>query len=124
MSKLKYGYICSKDVDRAVRFYSQALGLPLKFRDGTRWAQFAAQGADFAIASPEEAAGSTVIVFEVEDLDASAAAVEAAGGEIGTLRDMGAHGRVLTVRDPDGNALQLFAKPRAHALRTEREVSA
>lgn len=110
MSKLKYAYVASSDVERAVGFYEQVLGLTLKFRDGERWAQFSAQGADFAVASRGEAVADTVAVFEVQDLDAVAAKVVAAGGRLGLLRDMGAHGRVLTLHDPDGNVLQLYAK--------------
>lgn len=110
MTRLKYGYISSQNLDKATHFYSHVLGLSLKFRDGNRWAQFAAGGADFAIASPEEAAADSVIVFEVEDLEAAAIRVGEAGGKITALRDMGGHGKVLAVQDPDGNVLQLFSK--------------
>jgi len=97
-----------------VGFYTQVLGFKLKFQDGQKWAQFDASGADFALGSPEESAqapgGGAVLVFEVEDIDAAAAQVARAGGEVGELRDMGAHGRALLFRDPDGNLVQLFSR--------------
>ena len=49
-------------------------------------------------------------VFEVDDLDATRARLEAAGIPIVSERDMGPHGRVLTLRDPAGIFVQLFAK--------------
>jgi predicted enzyme related to lactoylglutathione lyase len=113
MTKLKYGTVCSRDVTRAVRFYTEALGIGLKFQDGERWAQFDLGGAGLAIASPAEfpvGASGAVLVFEVADLARSTAAVAAAGGTVVEQRDMGSHGRVATVRDPDGNLLQLFAR--------------
>jgi predicted enzyme related to lactoylglutathione lyase len=113
MTKLKYGYVCSRDVTRTVRFYTEALGIGLKFQDGERWAQFDLGGVGFAIASPSEfpaGASGSVLVFEVDDLARSVAAVIAAGGSIVDQRDMGSHGSVATLRDPDGNLLQLFAR--------------
>jgi len=113
MTKLKYGYVCSRDVTRAVRFYSEALGIALKFQDGDRWAQFDLGGASFAIASPPEfpeGESGSVLVFEVDDLGRAVAAVISAGGSAVDQRDMGSHGTVATVRDPSGNLLQLYAR--------------
>jgi predicted enzyme related to lactoylglutathione lyase len=113
MAKLKYGYIKAQNVSRSVEFYNQVLQLKLKFQDGERWAQFDANGVDLAIASPAETAEGAqgaVLVFEVDDLDAAAERVRLAGGKIGTLRDMGAHGRALPFTDMDGNVVQLFQK--------------
>ena len=113
MAKLKYGYLKAESVSRAVEFYNQVLQLKLKFQDGERWAQFDANGADLAIASPAEMAADAagaVLVFEVDDLDAAAERVRLAGGKVGALRDMGAHGRALPFTDVDGNVVQLFEK--------------
>ena len=112
--KIQNVYQVTRDFGRSLGFYRDVLGMTLKFQDGEKWAQLDANGARFALSSPEEAgaaaASNTVIVFEVDDLTAAKTALEAAGSPILATRDMGAHGSVLTSRDPDGNIIQFFAK--------------
>lgn len=94
-------------------FYESALGLQLKFRDKERWFQYGVGNTNVALACRDEAAPATsglVIVFEVDDLDAARERIAAAGGEVLGLRDMGAHGAVLSLRDPEGNVVQLFKR--------------
>ncbi|MBI2760063.1 MAG: VOC family protein [Chloroflexi bacterium] len=113
VKKLQNAYYVTKDMDRAVAFYRDALGLPIKFQDGAKWAQFDAGGVNFSISSPEEAAGEAagaVVIFEVDDIDASRTALEQAGASVLDTRDMGSHGRSLTFKDPDGNLVQLFQR--------------
>jgi predicted enzyme related to lactoylglutathione lyase len=113
IKKLQNAYYVVGDMDRAVAFYRDALGMKVKFQDGAKWAQFDAGGVNFSLSSPEEAAqGATgaVVIFEVEDLDAARSGVEQAGASVLDTRDMGAHGRSLTFRDPDGNLVQLFQR--------------
>ena len=50
------------------------------------------------------------VVFEVDDIEAVSGALEAAGGEILGIRDMGDHGKTLSFRDPDGNLVQLYQR--------------
>ena len=92
-------------------FYEGTLGLPLKFRDGDRWIQYGVGNTSVALACTEEAAPASsglVMVLEVEDFEGAPERVRAAGGEVLGLRDMGSHGAVLSLRDPEGNLLQLF----------------
>ena len=94
-------------------FYESALGLQLKFRDKDRWIQYAVGNTSVALACREEAAPATsglVMVFEVEDFAAIAGRVAAAGGQVIGTRDMGSHGAVLSLRDPEGNVVQLFKR--------------
>ena len=112
--KIQNVYQVTRDTPRALAFYRDVLGMRLKFQDGDRWAQLDADGARFALSSPDEAgmaaAAGTVIVFEVDDLVAARHALEQAHlPNLGT-RDMGGHGSVMTARDPDGNIIQFFAK--------------
>lgn len=113
--KIQNVYFVAEDVAATADFY-QALGLGLKFRDGERWAQFGAGGTNFSISSreeaPEEAAQTSgaVVVFEVDDIEAACAAVEAGGGTLGGRRDMGDHGKTVTFTDPAGNVCQLFQR--------------
>lgn len=113
VKKLQNAYYVTRDMDRAVAFYRDVLGLSLSFQDGGKWAQMKAGDVNFSLASPEEAAegaeGATVI-FEVDDIEAAKAALEHGGGTVLGLRDMGDHGRALTFRDPDGNLVQLFQR--------------
>ena len=113
VKKLQNAYYVTGDMDRAVTFYREALGLGLKFQDGARWAQFDAGGVNFSLSSPEEAAAGArgaVVIFEVDDLDAARARLAEHGADVLDARDMGAHGRSLTFRDPDGNLVQLFQR--------------
>ena len=94
-------------------FYESALGLQLKFRDKDRWIQYGVGNTSVALACREEALPATsgvVMVFEVADFDAIAERVAASGGEVLGMRDMGAHGAVLSLRDPEGNIVQLFKR--------------
>lgn len=113
VKKLQNAYYITADMDRAVNFYGEVLGLPTKFRDGSNWTQFDAGGVNFSLSSPAEAAsGATgaVVIFEVEDIDAMRQRLESAGASVLDSRDMGAHGRSLTFRDPDGNLVQLLQR--------------
>lgn len=113
VKKLQNAYYVVSDMDRACAFYRDALGLDLTFRDGDRWTQFKAGGVNFSLSSAEEAGPDAVgatVVFEVEDIAASQAAIEAAGGTVVSERDMGDHGRALTFRDSEGNLVQLFQR--------------
>jgi predicted enzyme related to lactoylglutathione lyase len=94
-------------------FYESALGLQLKFRDNDRWIQYGVGNTNVALACSEEAMPATagvVMVFEVDDFGATAERVAASGGEVLGMRDMGSHGSVLSLRDPEGNFIQLFKR--------------
>ena len=94
-------------------FYESALGLQLKFRDKDRWIQYGVGDANVALACREEAGPATtgvVMVFEVSDFAEATQRISAAGGEVLGTRDMGSHGAVLSLRDPQGNVVQLFKR--------------
>lgn len=94
-------------------FYESALGLALKFRDEDRWIQYGVGPANVALACREEAApaqSGLVMVFEVDDFAGAEARIAAAGGTVLGTRDMGSHGAVMSLRDPEGNIVQLFKR--------------
>lgn len=102
-----------QNMRRADRFYSELLGLKLKFSDGDRWHQYELGGRNFALAGAEEAHADmrgAALVFEVTDLAASEARVVELGGKILVVRDMGKHGKTVILSDPDGNVLHLWAR--------------
>lgn len=111
--KLQNAYYTVKDMDRAEAFYAKALGLSLKFRDRSEWAQFSVGGGNFSLSSAAESAstaGGAVLVFEVDDIAATVALVTEHGGKVLGDRDMGDHGRTVTFADSEGNIAQLFKR--------------
>jgi len=94
-------------------FYESALGLKLKFRDQDRWIQYGVGNTSVSLACKEEAGPATsglVMVFEVDDFAPAQERIAAAGGQVLGVRDMGSHGAVLSLRDPEGNIVQLFKR--------------
>jgi len=111
--RLQNVYVVSRTPGTLHAFYENALGLPLKFRDQDRWIQYGLGNTNIALACPDEAAPTSaglVMVFEVEDFAGVQDRIEAAGGEVLGVRDMGSHGAVLSLRDPEGNVVQLFKR--------------
>jgi len=119
---LKTVYTVARNMDRMHAFYVQVLDLQPQFRDGDRWAQYRAGESAFALSSVQEAPPGmvgSVPVFTADDLAASCRAAVQAGGQLLQQRDMGAHGRVATLADPEGNVFQLFCRASSgqdHAL--------
>jgi len=114
--KIKYVYLTAARPAELASFYG-GLGLPTKFADGERWIQFASEGSAFCIAGREESAAApssnAVAVFEVGSLEAMLGRALKGGAEIvRPTRDMGDHGRVAQIRDPEGNIVQFFESNR------------
>ncbi|WP_447774305.1 VOC family protein [Variovorax boronicumulans] len=106
-------FVVAKEPASLHAFYEGALGLPMKFRDGDRWIQYGVGNTNVALACLEEAAPATsglVMVLEVDDFEGAQERIVAAGGQVLGLRDMGDHGAVLSLRDPEGNLVQLFRR--------------
>jgi predicted enzyme related to lactoylglutathione lyase len=111
--RLQNVYVVADKPGALDAFYQGALGLQLKFRDQDRWIQYNAGTTSVSLACKEEAAPATsglVMVFEVEDFEGAQERIRAAGGQVLGTRDMGAHGAVLSLRDPEGNMVQLFKR--------------
>jgi predicted enzyme related to lactoylglutathione lyase len=116
--RLQNVYVVAERPAELHAFYEAALGLQLKFRDQDRWFQYGVGNTSVALACKEEAAPATsglVMVFEVDDFAGARERVTAAGGQVLGMRDMGAHGAVLSLRDPEGNVVQLFKRAAAPA---------
>lgn len=86
----------------------------VKFSDSNRWIQFSLNGANFALASAEEAAGiapkGAMVVFEVDSPEEARARVPEFGARVVAERDVGDHGRTLAALDPAGNSIQFFCR--------------
>jgi CreA protein len=113
LGPLDHVYYWVSDMDRAVRFYEEAVGLSLVRRDDSNWAEFDAGPARLALHAAIEgrpmAPGGATAVFRVEDLDAARTALEARGVEFEEhVGEVQGFARFASFRDPDGNAVQII----------------
>lgn len=91
------------DMDRAVRFYRDTLGLPLKFQS-PEWSEFATGATTLALhpASAKNPAGSLQLGFHVPDLQAFYAEATAQGQTVVKPPTAEGSSTVARFRDPDG----------------------
>jgi len=103
--------LSTDDLDESIRFYSETLGMPLKFRDGAHFAALDGGPVTIALATAVDhpIPGQVVVGIKTADVDAAAKAVEASGGGIvkGPYDD--AHERRAVVYDNKGNGLVFYS---------------
>ncbi len=104
-------YYWTHDMDRAVAFYGDVLGLPLVRRSGNEWAEFQAGTVRLALHGTDEAEvppGGTV-VFRVSNLDEAKWTLRERGVVFdGHESEVAGSARFTTCHDPDGNPVQLI----------------
>ena len=104
--------LSTDDLDESIRFYSETLGMALKFRDGAHFAALDGGAITLALATAVDhpIPGKVVVGIKTADVDAAAKAIELSGGAIikGPYDD--AHERRAVVYDNKGNGL-VFYKP-------------
>jgi predicted enzyme related to lactoylglutathione lyase len=102
--------LSTDDLDESIRFYTEALGMTLKFRDGAHFAALDGGSVTIALATAVDhpIPGQVVVGIKTDDVDAAARAVEANGGAIvkGPYDD--AHERRAVVYDHQGNGLVFY----------------
>jgi catechol 2,3-dioxygenase-like lactoylglutathione lyase family enzyme len=112
VNHLDHVYYWVADMDRAVEFYRDVLGLPLVRRDGDNWSVFDAGGFQFALHKAVEgrplSPGGATAVFSVDDLDRARATLSDRGVDFGHEGDVAGYARFASFRDPDGNTVQLI----------------
>lgn len=103
--------LSTDDLDESIRFYSDTLGLKLKFRDGAHYAALDGGSITLALATSVDhpLPGKVVVGIKTPDVDAAAKAIEASGGAIvkGPYND--AHERRAVVYDNKGNGLVFYS---------------
>ena len=104
--------LSTDDLDDSIKFYSETLGMGLKFRDGAHFAALDGGPVTLALATEVDhpTPGQVVVGIKTDDVDAAAKAVEDSGGGIvrGPYDD--AHERRAVVYDNKGNGI-VFYKP-------------
>ena len=114
---LDHVYYWTRDMDKAVAFYRDVLGLSLSRQDGGNWVEFEAGPVRFALHAvveghPVQPGGGTA-VFEVEDIDEARRALESRGVKFGHSAEVGEYARYATFEDPDGNTIQIIEYARS-----------
>ena len=116
--------IITEDVDRLAAFYERITGRPAA-RPAPGFAQFTGSGATLAIASTAtvemlgdamspHANRSVFIEFEVTDVDGEFSRLQPAPDDVVLAPTTMPWGnRSALIRDPDGNAVNLFSPPSA-----------
>ncbi|MCG8592358.1 MAG: VOC family protein [Proteobacteria bacterium] len=107
-----------RDWERAVRFYTETLGMPLAYRsDELGWAQLATGECQLALerAAPDDEESQALVgrfvgvSLQVSDIQATVATLQERGVEFAGLPEAQEWGGVLAhLRDPDGNVLTLL----------------
>jgi lactoylglutathione lyase len=103
--------LSTEDLDESIRFYTEALGMSLKFRDGSHYAALDGGSITLALATAVDhpLPGKVAIGIKTADVDAAAKAIEDSGGALvkGPYND--AHERRAVVYDNEGNGLVFYS---------------
>ena len=103
------------DIERAIGFYRDTLGLEVEKKDGD-WAEVDANGLTIGLNGDESegagARGGPVIAFRPqEEIDSALRTLRERGVEVAAEVSEHPWGRVATFKDSEGNDLQLYEPP-------------
>lgn len=119
LSKIHQISMRAHDVDRAVRFYRDALGLPFLFAAPPRLAFFDCGGVRLMLSTPEPEFDNpgSILYFAVDDIRATHETLKSRGvtfgsepHKIATLADREVW--LADFKDSEGNTLALMSEPR------------
>ncbi|AEI79562.1 hypothetical protein CNE_2c05810 [Cupriavidus necator N-1] len=103
------------DIDTALPFFTEGLGLPVKFRDESRYCALDAGALTLALVAGEERlVDQPALAFKVDEGDDIAAAMArlvGAGASVTLPAAQGPHETRAVLETPEGFALVLSAKP-------------
>jgi glyoxylase I family protein len=111
----------TRDLSRAITFYTTHLGFVLKHQAGAAFATVSCDGLDLLLSGPgssgardlpngqsQEPGGWNRLVLRVDDLAARAAELTQAGLRFRSEIISGPGGKQIQLLDPDGNPIELF----------------
>lgn len=94
------------DLDQAIAFY----GLPVKFRDGDRYAALDGGGVTVALAGPSEHVTAGVAPsYKVDDVALAVQEMSERGAVVVRQPEAGPHEMRAVLRDPSGNVFVLYS---------------
>ncbi|UMB68755.1 VOC family protein [Mycobacterium paraterrae] len=110
--QVKLIILSTDDLDNSIKFYTETLGIGLKFRDGAHFAALDGGPVTLALATEVDhpIPGQVVVGIKTDDVDAAAKSVEDSGGGIVKAPYDDAHERRAVVYDNKGNGI-VFCKP-------------
>ncbi|MFS8977924.1 VOC family protein [Cupriavidus necator] len=104
-----------ENIDTALPFFTEGLGLPVKFRDGSRYCALDAGALTLAlVAGAERLVAQPALAFRVEaeeDIGAAIARLVEAGATVTQPAAQGPHETRAVLATPEGFALVVSAKP-------------
>jgi len=113
------------DVERAIKFYEQALGFTLDQSMAPAFARVSRDGLTLWLAGPESSAARAMpdgsrpqpggwnrFVVEVDDLASRVEELKRAGSRFRNKIVVGPGGKQILLEDPDGNVVELFEAAR------------
>jgi predicted enzyme related to lactoylglutathione lyase len=116
------------DVERAIKFYEQALGFTLDQSMAPAFARVSKDGLTLWLAGPESSAARAMpdgsrpqpggwnrFVVEVDDLASRVEELQRAGSRFRNKIVVGPGGKQILLEDPDGNVVELFEAARDRA---------
>jgi catechol 2,3-dioxygenase-like lactoylglutathione lyase family enzyme len=103
--------LSTDDLEESIRFYTETLGMPLKFRDGAHFAAIDGGAVTIGLATSIDhpIPGQIVVGIKTTDVDGAAALVETNGGAVVTSPYADAHERRAVVYDNKGNGLVFYS---------------
>jgi catechol 2,3-dioxygenase-like lactoylglutathione lyase family enzyme len=104
-------YYWTRDLGRALAFYTEVVGLPLLRREGDEWAELDGGPVRIALHGTDDDAhpASGTVVLRVTDLDATRWSLEQRGAVFDAyVGEVEGYARFATFRDPDGNPVQII----------------
>jgi len=109
-----------KDIDRAIRFYTEVLDFKLEQKSGTAFAMVSRGPLQLVLSGPgssgarpmpdghrQEPGGWNRIILYVSDLDAQIQTLTATGARFRNTVEVGPGGKQIQIEDPDGNPIEL-----------------
>jgi glyoxylase I family protein len=114
-----------KDVERAIAFYTQTLGLNLDMQNLPAFGQVSIGGLKLILSGPgasgsrpmpdgrqQEPGGWNRVLLQVQDLAEQIAHLKTAGVRFRNDMEVGPGGKQVQIEDPDGNPIELFEPAR------------
>jgi lactoylglutathione lyase len=108
--QVKMVVLSTDDLEESIRFYTEVLGFPLKFRDGAHFAALDGGTVTLALATAIDhpIPGQVVVGIKTDDVDGAARAIDENGGGIAKGPYDDAHERRAVVYDNKGNGLVFY----------------